>query len=304
MANPTETVTTTSNVPKFVEPYVTRLLGQAEAFADPSKNPYQFYQGQRFADINPLQRQAMEGATNLLPSEQIGQGSDIARRASEGAMNGGIFDLAAANQYMSPYIQNVLNVQKQNAMRDYQRQLPGLEAQGAKFGAIGGSRAALAKSEAMRNLQNSLQGIDATGLQNAWQQAQAQFNADQTRRMQGYSTAMQGASTLNNLGQNEFAQRLDTVNAQRQAGSDLYGLDQQQRDFDFQQFNEAQNYPYKQMGWLSDIYRGLPATDTTRSLYGAQPNSATTAVGLTGAALGWARGGLTSGLGGLYMRDR
>lgn len=304
MANPTETVTTTSNVPKFVEPYVTRLLGQAEAFADPSKNPYQYYQGQRFADINPLQRQAMEGATNLLPSEQIGQGSDIARRASEGAMNGGIFDLAAANQYMSPYIQNVLNVQKQNAMRDYQRQLPGLQAQAARFGGSGGSRAALANSEAMRNLQNSLQGIDATGLQNAFQQAQTQFNADQSRRMLGYSTAMQGANTLNSLGQNEFGQRRDAIGTQRELGNDLYGYDQQQRDFDFQQWSDEQNHPYKQMGFLSDIYRGLPASDSTRSLYGAQPNSATTAVGLTGAALGLARGGLTGGLGGLYMRDR
>lgn len=304
MANPTETVTTTSNVPKFVEPYVTRLLGQAQEFADPSKNPFQYYQGQRFADVNPLQRQAMQGATNLLPSAQIGQGSDIARRASEGSMQGGIFDLAAANQYMSPYIQNVLNVQKQNAMRDYQRQLPGLQAQGAKFGAIGGSRAAIANAEAQRNLQNSLQGIDATGLQNAFQQAQSQYNTDQARRMQGYSQAMQGASTLNSLGQNEFGQRQGAINTQRELGNDLYGYDQQQRDFDFGQFNDAQNFGFKQLGFLNDMYRGLPSDDKTRSVYGAQPNSTTTAVGLTGAALGLARGGLTSGLGGLYMRDR
>lgn len=304
MAGPTETITTTSNVPKFVEPYVTRLLGRAEAFADPSKNPYQYYQGQRFSDINPLQRQAMEAATNLLPSDQLGQGSDIARRASEGAMQGGIFDLAAADQYMSPYIQRVLDVQKQNAMRDYQRQLPMLQAQGAKFGALGGSRSALARSEAMRNLQNSLQGIDATGLQNAFQQAQQQFNEDQRRRMQGYSTAMQGASTLGALGQNEFAQRMDAINAQRQAGADLYGYDQQQRDFDYQQFTEEQNMPYKQMEFLSGVYRGLPMGDTTRSIYGATPNYLTAGAGLLGAYGGFKRGGLTGGLGGLYMRDR
>jgi hypothetical protein len=303
MAGPTETITTTSNIPKFVEPYVTRLLGQAESFADPSKNPYQFYQGQRFSDINPLQRQAMSGASNLLPSDQLGQGSDIARRASEGAMQGGIFDLAAADQYMSPYMQRVLDVQKQNAMRDYQRQMPMLQAQGAKFGAIGGSRAAIAKSEAQRNLQNSLQGIDATGLQNAFQQAQQQYNEDQRRRMQGYSTAMQGASTLGALGQNEFSQRMDAINAQRQAGSDLYGYDQQQRDFEFQEFTNAQNAPYRNMEFLSNMYRGLP-TDTTKSVYGASPDMLTSGVGLLGAAGGFKRGGLTGGLGGLYMRDR
>jgi hypothetical protein len=303
MAGPTETITTTSNIPKFVEPYVTRLLGQAESFADPSKNPYQFYQGQRFSDINPLQQQAMSGASNLLPSDQLGQGSDIARRASEGAMQGGIFDLAAADQYMSPYMQRVLEVQKQNAMRDYQRQMPMLQAQGAKFGAIGGSRAAIAKSEAQRNLQNSLQGIDATGLQNAFQQAQQQYNEDQRRRMQGYSTAMQGASTLGALGQNEFSQKMDAINAQRQAGSDLYGYDQQQKDFEFQEYTNAQNAPYRNMEFLSSMYRGLP-TDTTKSVYGASPDMLTSGVGLLGAAGGFKRGGLTGGLGGLYMRDR
>jgi hypothetical protein len=180
---------------------------------------------------------------------------------------------------MSPYIQQVLNVQRQNAMRDYERQLPGLQAQGAKFGAIGGSRAALARSEAMRNLQNSLQGIDATGLQNAYQQAMAQYNADQTRRMQGLNTAMQGASTLGTLGQSEYAQRLDTMNAQRTAGQDLYNLAQQQKDFDYQQFTEAQNLPYMQMGFVSDVLRGAPANDATRTVYGRGPNTAAQVAG-------------------------
>jgi hypothetical protein len=121
--------------------------------------------------------------------------------------------------------------------------------------------------------------------------------------MLGYSTALQGANTLNTLGQNEFSQNLDAINAQRQAGNDLYGLDQQQYDFNFSQWNEEQNMPYKQAGFMSSIYNALP-TDQTRTIYGASPNSATTAVGLTGAALGLARGGLAGGLGGLYMRDR
>jgi hypothetical protein len=115
---------------------------------------------------------------------------------------------------------------------------------------------------------------------------------------------MQGASTLNSLGQSEFGQRQGAINTQRELGNDLYGYDQQQRDFDFGQFNDAQNFGFKQLGFLNDMYRGLPSDDKTRSVYGAQPNSTTTAVGLTGAALGLARGGLASGLGGLYMRDR
>jgi hypothetical protein len=57
------------------------------------------------------------------------------------------------------------------------------------------------------------------------------------------------------------------------------------------------------MEFLSSMYRGLP-TDTTKSVYGASPDMLTSGVGLLGAAGGFKRGGLTGGLGGLYMRDR
>ena len=300
MATPTSTEQVVTNIPKYAEPAYTRLLSDTEKFAT---QPYQFYEGQRFSEINPLQEQYMEAATNLTPSEQLQTGTDFARRASEGALNGGIFDLAAANQYMSPYIQNVLNVQKQNAMRDYNRQIPAMQAAGVRFGGLGGTRGALAQSEGMRNLQNSLQGIDATGLQNAFQQAQTQYNTDQSRRMQGYSTALQGANALNQLGESDFNQRLHSIDAQRNAGQDLYGLEQQQRDFDYNQFVEAQNLPFKQLGLRNDVIHGAPASDTTTTVYGAQPNSATQNTGLLGAAMTrlFNRGGLTGGLGGLYM---
>ena len=172
-----------TNLPDYAEPYFTRLMGEVEAFGS---KPYEFYQGQRFSEINPLQRQAMEAATNLRPSEQLVGATNMAQQAGLGALDSKMFDQAAADQYMSPYMRNVMEVQKQSAMRDYQRELPMLQAQGAKFGALGGSRAALARSEASRNMQNSLQGIEATGLQNAYQQAMAQFNADQQRRMHCY----------------------------------------------------------------------------------------------------------------------
>ena len=265
-----------TNLPDYAEPYFTRLMGEVEAFGS---KPYEFYQGQRFSEINPLQRQAMEAATNLRPSEQLVGATNMAQQAGLGALDSKMFDQAAADQYMSPYMRNVMEVQKQSAMRDYQRELPMLQAQGAKFGALGGSRAALARSEASRNMQNSLQGIEATGLQNAYQQAMAQFNADQQRRMQGYSTAIQGANTMGTLGATDFEQRMNSMNAQRQAGTDLYGLEQQQKDFDYNQFVEAQNMPYKQFGLRSDVLRGAPAGNTTSTVYGGAGNNAASFAG-------------------------
>jgi hypothetical protein len=270
-ATPTRTETVTSNIPDEVKKNYVNLVGEVDAFA---KQPYQYYQGQRFADINPLEQQYYQGATNLGPSEQLVGATNMANQAGLGALNSGMFGQSDADQYMSPYIQNVLNVQRQAAMRDYQRQLPGLQAAGAKFGAMGGSRAAIANAEAQRNLQNSLQGIDATGLQNAYQQAQAQYNADQARRMTGIGLANQSASMMNQIGDTDFNQRMNALNTQRQAAADLYGRAQAQKDFDYQQFTEEQNLPYRQYGLRSDIYHGIPTSGQTTNIYGQNSQAA------------------------------
>jgi hypothetical protein len=270
-ATPTRTETITSNIPDEVKKNYVNLVGEVDAFA---KQPYQYYQGQRFADINPLEQQYYQGATNLGPSEQLVGATNMANQAGIGALNSGMFGQADADQYMSPYIQNVLNVQKQAAMRDYNRQIPGMQAAGARFGGLGGTRGALAQSEGMRNLQNSLQGIDATGMQNAWQQAQAQYNADQARRMTGIGLANQSASMMNQIGDTDFNQRMNALNTQRQAGADLYGRAQAQKDFDYQQFTEEQNLPYRQYGLRSDIYHGIPTSGQTTNVYGQSSQAA------------------------------
>lgn len=278
---------TTSNIPKAVEPAFTRLVGDTEQFA---QQPYQYYQGQRFGDINPLQQQYMQGTTNLQPSEQLGSATNLANQAGLGALNSGMFGDAEAQQYMSPYIQHVLEMQKQAAVSDYGRQMPGMGSAAAQAGGLGGTRSALMQMEGQRNLQNSLQGIQATGLQNAYQQAQAQYNADQARRMQGYNTANQSASTLGQLGATDYDQQLGALNAQRTAGQDLYGLQQQQKDFDYSQFAEEQNLPYKQLGLRSDVIRGIPLGGQSTTVYGNSSPAAQTIGNVVG-GLGLLRAG-------------
>lgn len=281
---PTSQQVYSSNIPKELMPYAMGLMGRAQALTDLNQNPWQQYQGQRFADINPLQQQYMQGIAQLTPGTETQEGADLARQAGLASMNMGQFGNEQAQQYMSPYIQNVLDVQKQQAMRDYGRQLPQLGAGLAKYGGLGGSRGAIMQAEGQRNLQNNLQNIQATGLQRAFEQAQQQFNADQNRRLQGYQSALTGANTLGQLGQQGFNQRLGALNAQRIAGTDLMGLEQQRLSAAYQDFLDQQNYPYKQLGFLSDILRGVGSTTNsgTSSIYGAAPNSAATAVNLIG----------------------
>jgi hypothetical protein len=287
----TSQTVTQSNIPKELMPYAMNMMGRTQALTDINQNPWQQYQGQRFANINPLQQQYMQGIGQLAPGPESQQGADMARQAGLASMNMGRFGQQEAQDYMSPYIQNVLDVQKNEAMRDYARQSPQMSAAAARMGGLGGTRGALMQSEAQRNLQNSLQGIGAKGMQDAYTNAQAQFNADQNRRLQGYGQTIQGGQAVGQLGQQGYEQRLGALNAQRVAGTDLNTLEQQRLQAAYQDFLDQQNYPYKQLGFQSDILRGVGnmTNSGTSSVYGSASNNAATAANLIG------------GLGSLWM---
>lgn len=94
------------------------------------------------------------------------------------------FGLGAMQEYMSPYMQGVVEEQKRAAIQDYAKQLPGMGAAAVRAGAKGGTREALIQAEAQRGLQQQLGGIEAAGRQQAFQQAAQQFGADRAAQMQ------------------------------------------------------------------------------------------------------------------------
>ena len=94
------------------------------------------------------------------------------------------FGLGAMQEYMSPYMQSVVERQKQAATRDYMRGLPAIGAAAARAGSRGGTREALLQSEAQRNLATQLGDIEAGGLQRAYEQSAGQFERDRAASMQ------------------------------------------------------------------------------------------------------------------------
>jgi len=96
----------------------------------------------------------------------------------------------AMQAYMSPYMQNVVDYQKSEAIRDFAKQTPMLQAQAAGQGAYGGSRQAIVQSEANRALNSQLQGIEALGQQQAYQQAQQAQQYGANLGLQGLGTAV------------------------------------------------------------------------------------------------------------------
>jgi hypothetical protein len=102
----------------------------------------------------------------------------------------------AASAYMSPYMQNVVDMQQREAQR--QADIASTQ-RGARFagaGAFGGSRQAIENAEAQRNLATQKGDIQATGLQSAYQQAQQQFNADQARALAANQANQQAGLTV------------------------------------------------------------------------------------------------------------
>ena len=105
-------------------------------------NPYQTYQGQRLAGFTPLQQQAFQNIGGMQVSPQTGQATGLAGMAGVGGLGAGqgyaqmATDPTAISAYMSPYMQNVVDYQKQQAIKDYSRALPGLGAQAGRSAAF------------------------------------------------------------------------------------------------------------------------------------------------------------------------
>lgn len=209
-ATPTVTEQYTTTVPSYARPYVERLLGEAEAL---SRRGYEQFEGQRVAGFNPLQQAAFGDIAAMGVSPYTGQAAGLASLAGQRAGEMGYtpvgsqqfyqgpelqryqmatpervgaerFGLGAMQEYMSPYMQGVVQRQKRAAVQDYMRQIPGLQAAGVRAGARGGTREALLQAEAQRGLQERLGDIEAGGLQTAYQQAAQQFGQDRAAQMQ------------------------------------------------------------------------------------------------------------------------
>jgi hypothetical protein len=268
------------------------MLGKSEALTDINQNPYQSYGGQRIAGFNPTQERAFENVQNMQTASQLGQGTALAGAAGLGSLGAGAryqnmaTDPNATAAYMSPYMQNVVDVQKDQALRDAQIRNIGSNLGSARQGTYGGARQLLGEQERNRNLQQGLANIQATGSQNAFQAAQQAQQFGTTAGLQGYGQAGQAAATLGNLGQTQFGQQQAINQAQQQVGAIQQAQAQQGLDLGYQDFLKQRNYPYQQLAFQSDMLRGIPLSQSAQQIYTAPPSTASQLGGLGMSALG------------------
>jgi hypothetical protein len=268
------------------------MLGKSEALTDINQNPYQAYGGQRIAGFNPIQEQAFQNITNQQVAGQIGAGTAMAGAAGLGSLGAGAdYRNMATNPnatavYMSPYMQNVVDVQKNEAFRDAQMRNIGANLGAARQGTYGGARQLLAEQERNRNLQQQMANIQATGTQNAFQAAQQAQQFGTTAGLQGYGQALQGAGALGQLGQTQFGQQQAINQGLQNVGAVQQAQAQQGLDLAYQDFLKQRNYPYQQLAFMSDMTRGIPLSQAAQQVYTAPPSAASQLGGLGMSALG------------------
>ena len=136
------------------------------------------------------------------------------------------FTAQTAQQYMSPYMQNVVDVQKREALRDAQIAQLGQNLGAARQGTYGGARQALLTGERERGLRTQLGDIQATGSEKAFGQAQQQFERDRAAQIQvglanltneQQARVLSESNRLQSMGMNQDA-ALKTALANQQSG--------------------------------------------------------------------------------------
>jgi hypothetical protein len=337
-STPTQITQTNYGFAPEVAPYAQQLLGQAQAVTDTSTNPYMQYQGERVAQFSPLQNQSYQNAALMQTSPQLQDATAMAGEAGLGALNTSYtynpyqaqeFTGANVEKYMSPYT----DVMDQAARRNNAIQQQQQQAQAATHGAFGGSGDSIMRSQGNADLQRNL----AQNKANAYQNAQQQFNASQAQNqaaaqlnaqqgqfgaglgLQGLQTALTSANSLGALGGQQYQQNMGINALQNQYGLQQQAQVQQDLTNKYQDYLNYQNYPYKQLGFMSDIIRGVPLTQTGSSVYQAPPSTAQNIAslglgaagisklwgGASGGSVGMADGGVTrsGGIGALALNN-
>ena len=268
---------TTEQLSSWAAPYVTNMLGKGQAL---SNMPYTAYMGPLTAGQSALQTQAFQGLANLtVPTSNMGAigaggsftGAGYAAPTAAQAAAGetGTYTPASGNvlqQYMTPYLQGALQPQYDAARRQAEIQAQNLQSQYGKAGAYGGSRQGVAEAELQRGLLDRMAGITGTGYQQAFEQAQNQFNTEARRQMEAQELT------------NRYG--FDVLREQQAGGATQRGIEGEGIAADYAQFTEERDFPYKQVQYQQSLLKDLPIGQTSRDY--VDPSSSSEALGILG----------------------
>ena len=280
---PSQSTIQKETIPDELKPFVTDVLEKSKALQERREEEgYVPFEGPRIASFSPEQEQAFAGVQNLQGASQPYFRTAEALTASSALAP----TSASVGQFMNPFIQNVIDIQKREAERtgDVERQRIGQQAVGA--GAFGGSRQGILEAEANRNLQQRLGDIQARGQAAAFEDAQNRLAQQRNRERSAGSQFASLATAVPGQTMRELT-ALETTGAQRR------GVGQQALDIAQQEYEVARTFPERTLQDYQSIIRGyaapIPASTVKRETGTTATPSAFQQIGGLGlAALGTA----------------
>jgi hypothetical protein len=259
-------------------------------------------------------------------AQGAGYGGQGAMFGQQAAGTGSMYERMATDPssmqaYMSPYMQNVVEIQKQQAIEDAQRAQLGANLGAARQGTYGGARQTLAQTQREAGLNKQLSDIQAQGLQSAFDQAQRSQQFGVTSGLQGLQAGISGAQTgiqgagmglqgvqgaqagfglvgrmgeqAANIGSQRQQADLSRLGFQGQMGEQQQQQQQQIINQSIQDYALSQEMPMQRLAGFNALLRGYATPTTTTQQYQAAPN-ALQSIG----ALGTAAGGFGTLMGG------
>ena len=281
-----ETRTSSTKLPDFVTSNTQDIFAKAKTIGD---TPYQAYTGNRVAEFTPDMLTAMERMRNQGVAGQTTEASGLASLAGLRSSDYGQFQ-QGVQQYMNPYMQNVVDVERRKAQEAADRQSAVLSGQAAKQGAFGGSGAALQQRGLARDTAQQLADIQALGLGKAYESAVGQYNT-------GIKSMLDASGQLSTLGQNQFGQETDLIKNLGTSGDIQRQREQALLDEKERAFNEERDYAAKQLALQKSLTSGLEYDTSKEETSVTDPGKKVEQV--VGKAAGglignYAQGGITS----------
>ena len=275
-----EVTSKVSSIPEELKPYVDEAMRDTQAlYKQRLSEGYQPYTGDTIAGFTPEQIASQEGLKSLVGT-QVPFQQEALETFRQGAEK---FTPETAKEFMSPYQRAVIDQEKDQAQRQYERtKRPEFEADAVRAGGMSGlgSRAAIESAEREDLQARLLADIETKGLQAAYQDAQNQFTNQKARERTM-------ATDVATAGGNIFSAGLSEQGLLSDIGAEKQGLAQSALDEAYFKFREEQDFPEQQLArYQSSIYGnpllGQPNYTQTKTPQQASMSKSLLGLGLSG----------------------
>ncbi len=256
---------TSYDIPEYFKEIQERTLRTAE---NEFSKPYQGFQGQRIAQLDPMETQAANIYQNqILPQsgQLAGIGQDIATAGAQ------TYDAATAQAYANPYENQVISGALGDLREAYGQTQKSMNASAIGAGAFGGSRQGIENVLGAERFIESAADTSARLRQAGFESGANRFMADRSAQMSGLGAQLGAAqSQINALGQTSAG--LAGFGAQAR-GIEQAGLAEGYRDFiEEREYGAGQvkqmigalsGAPIRSYGEERSGYTGVPVTSAS-----------------------------------------